>query len=172
MQTALSASNQDVERLSNELAAAQRALADTDSRARAAREQLSNLQEAERKADMEYQSTRRNLDWQVTQLEQLQNEMQEAASQRDALTGSQEEIEDKTGGALTQLQEIRGKLSGMQLEEFQQQAAYWTTRAAVAEQSVNGVDHRLEERRRNVVLAGGAPIADGGTCPGNPGSPG
>jgi chromosome segregation protein len=61
---------------------------------------------------------------------------------------SQRDVEQKASEALARSHDVRLKLSGIQLDELQQQAAYWSTRVAVAEQALSGMNHRLEERKR------------------------
>jgi chromosome segregation protein len=43
------------------------------------------------------------------------------------------------------------KAAEIQLDELQQQSTYWTTRVAVAEQAVDGIQHRIAERRKEIA---------------------
>jgi chromosome segregation ATPase len=72
----LADSNDLVERLSNELAAAQRDLAQAETDAREARVRLGEAQETEQQAGLESEAVARQLEWQKNQLEQLKFELQ------------------------------------------------------------------------------------------------
>ncbi len=144
----LDESNQAVERLSDQLAAAQRERTQSELDVREARVRLGETQESEQQAGLESESTRRQLEWQKTQLEQVQAEAQAAASIRQRLIESQSELEKKSVEAHEGARALTGKLAENALDELQQQAAYWTTRVAVAEQGFRGADSRQEERRK------------------------
>ena len=144
----LDESNQAVERLSDQLAAAQRERTQSELDVREARVRLGETQESEQQAGLESESTRRQLEWQKTQLEQVQAEAQAAASIRQRLIESQSELEKKSVEAHEGARALTGKLAENALDELQQQAAYWPTRVAVAEQGFRGADSRKEERRK------------------------
>ncbi len=144
----LDESNQAVERLSDQLAVAQRERTQSELDVREARVRLGETQESEQQAGLESESTRRQLEWQKTQLEQVQAEAQAAASIRQRLIESQSELEQKLVEAHEGSRALTGRLAENALDELQQQAAYWTTRVAVAEQGFRGVGARQEERKK------------------------
>src|SRR5690606_29553278 len=71
----LNDSNALVERLSNELAAAQRELASAETDARESRVRLGEAQETEQQAGLESEAVARQLEWQKNQLGQLKSEL-------------------------------------------------------------------------------------------------
>ncbi len=142
----LEASNREVEQLSNELAAAQRQTTEAEARLQETRKRVDQLQAVEQEAGLEHESARRGLVWQQAQQDQLEQELRAAFSDQQALVDSQQEVEQKAAEATGTLHEMRSRLGAIQLDEVQQQSAYWTTRAAVAEQAANSAGQRLQER--------------------------
>jgi chromosome segregation protein len=146
----LDEANKNVEMLSNQLATARHGLGQAETEVREARVRLGNARETEQQAGLEAESTRRQLEWQNTQLEQVQADALQAISIRQGLIDSQSELERKAAESVETSRALSGKLAEVALDELQQQVAYWTTRAAVAEQSRGGVGARKEERRKEV----------------------
>ena len=150
LRASLEESNQAVERLSRELEVARQELAQAEAGAGEARLRVSKSREAEGQAALEFSTARRHLEWQMAQFQQLEQELQEATSTHQALIASQGEIETRLASAHNQLRQFSSMLAGIELEEPQQQSAYWTTRLAVAEQAMNTNRNRLEERQKEV----------------------
>ncbi len=144
----LDEANKNVEMLSNQLAASRHDLSKAENEVRETRVRLGGARETEQQAGLEAESTRRQLEWQNKQLEQVQAEVQEAVSVRQSLIDSQAELERKSADAVEASRALSGQLAEVALDELQQQVAYWTTRVAVAEQSKSGVGSRIEERRK------------------------
>ena len=147
----LAESNDLVERLSNQLAGAQRELAQAETDAREARIRLGETQETEQQAGLESESTQRQLEWQKNQLTQLEAEAQESASIQQKLIESQSEVENHSLEAQAQSKEITTKLTEIAADELQEQASYWSTRVAVAEQSVVGASAKKDERAKEIT---------------------
>jgi chromosome segregation protein len=147
----LDESNETVNQLSERLASAGRELAAAEMEVREARVRAGDAQETEQQAGLEVESTRRQLEWQKNQYGQLEAEAQESASIRQTLIETQAEVENKSSEAGTRLKDATAKLAEISLDEMQEQSVYWSTRAAVAEQSVNGVLARREERSREIM---------------------
>ena len=147
----LAESNDSVEQLSNQLAAAQRELVQAGTDAREARVRLGEAQETEQQAGLESESMTRQLEWQRNQLTQLEAEAQESASIQEKLIESQSEVETHSTEAQAQLKEINAKLKEVSADELQEQASYWGTRAAVAEQSAAGALAKKEEREKEIT---------------------
>ncbi len=143
---ALADSNREVEQLSMGLGAAQREAADVETRLQETRRHVNDLLGVEREAGLEHESARRGLEWQKSQREQLEQELQAAFSEQSALEASQREVDSKAEEASARSHELRSRLGAVQLDEVQQQSAYWTTRAAVSEQAVHAAGRRLQER--------------------------
>jgi chromosome segregation protein len=146
----LQASNAEVDRLSSDLAEAQRVSQQAESEVHEARSRMTESQEAERQAELEYASARRNMEWQTTQVEQLEEELREAAALQKGLAEAQSEVDSKAAAERAQAHDLRTKVAAIQLDELQQQVAYWHTRVAVAEQAMSGAAHRVEERSKEV----------------------
>jgi chromosome segregation protein len=144
-------SNELVERLSNQLAEAQRELAQANTDAREARVRLGECQETEQQAGLESESTQRQLGWQKNQLTQLEAEAQESASIRQKIIESQAEVENRSLEAQSQSKDITAKFSEIAADELQEQASYWSTRVAVAEQSVAGAVAKKDERVKEIM---------------------
>ncbi len=147
----LAESNNLVEQLSNQLAGAQRELAQAETDAREARVRLGECQETEQQAGLESESTQRQLEWQKSQLTQLEAEAQESASIQQKIIESQIEVERFSAEAQSQSKEINAKLTEMAADELQEQASYWSTRVAVAEQSVASANAKKDERAKEIT---------------------
>jgi chromosome segregation protein len=144
-------SNDLVERLSNQLTDAKRELTQAETDVRESRIRLGDAQETEQQAGLESESTRRQLEWQKNQYGQLEAEAQEALSIRQKLIETQAELESKTSQSQTQLKAMTVKLTEVSADELQEQASYWSTRVAVAEQSMGTVLARKDERSRDIT---------------------
>ena len=149
--TRLAESNELVERLSNELAGAQRELAQADTDARESRVRLGECQENEQQAGLESESTQRQLEWQKNQLTQLEAEAQESASIQQKIIESQAEVERLSSDAQSHSKEINVKFTEIAADELQEQASYWSTRVAVAEQSVASAVAKKDERAKEIT---------------------
>ncbi len=147
----LAESNDLVERLSDQLAGAQRELAQADTDAREARVRLGECQETEQQAGLESESTQRQLEWQKNQLTQLEAEAQEFASIQQKLIESQAEVERLSSDAQSQSKDINAKFTEISADELQEQASYWSTRVAVAEQSVASAVAKKDERVKEIT---------------------
>lgn len=142
----LDESNALVERLSNRLAEAQRELMQAETDAREARVRLGEAQETEQQAGLESEAMARQLEWQKSQLSQLTAEAQESESIQKKISESQVEVESQSAQAQAELKIVAAKLAEIEAGELQEQVSYWSTRAAVAEQSLNAAQAKLRER--------------------------
>lgn len=149
--TRLAESNDSVERLSDQLAAAQRELAQAETDAREARVRLGEAQETEQQAGLESESMARQLEWQKNQLTQLEAEAQESASLQQKLIESRSEVEARSSTAQLELKEVNAKLKEVSADELREQALYWGTRVAVAQQSLAGALAKKEERQKEIT---------------------
>jgi|CXWL01.1.fsa_nt_gi chromosome segregation protein len=147
----LAESNESVERLSNQLAAGQRELAQAETDAREARVRLGECQETEQQAELESESLSRQLEWQKNQFDQLNAEAGESASIQQKIIESQTEVEARSAESQEELKDVSAKLKEVSADELQEQASYWSTRVAVAEQSVAGALAKKEEREKEIT---------------------
>jgi len=147
----LEESNRILEQFSDQLASAQRELAEAEIEASEARHRLGEAREREQQVGLELESTRRQLAWQQNQHELLQSEVHESLSIRQKLVESQGETEQKSLEARARLKELTSRLAEVSLDELQAQSTYWSTRAAVAEQGLDSVLARREERSKDIT---------------------
>ncbi|MFM8424884.1 MAG: hypothetical protein ACKOBL_06885, partial [Chloroflexota bacterium] len=166
----LAESNDLVERLSNEYAEAQRELLQAESDARETRVRLGEAQETEQQAGLESEAMARQLEWQKSQLSQLQGESEESKSLQQKIGEALVDVETQSAQAHEELKMVAAKLVELEAGELQEQVSYWTTRAAVAEQSLSAAQTKLKERgddisrldSRRVELANRLTELDGG----------
>lgn len=150
VQTALAASNREVEELDGQMSDARSGVEQAETRLREAQSRVMEFLGSEREMGLEHESAQRSLAWHTDQRDQLERELGEALAGQDSLADAQQEVEGRSAQDAAQVNDLRARLAAVQLEEIQQQSAYWTTRAAVAEQAVEGAGNRLEERTREV----------------------
>ncbi len=148
-------SNDVVDMLTNQLAVGQRELAQAETDAREARVRLGETQETEQQAGLESESTQRQLEWQKKQLSQLETEAQDSVLIQQKLTESQVEVERLSSDAQLHLKELSEKLSEMAADELKEQVSYWSTRVAVAEQSVAAALAKKDERAKEIMRLDG-----------------
>ena len=149
--TRLAESNNSIERLSDQLVVVKSELAKVETDAREARVRLGEAQETEQQAGLESESMTRQLEWHKNQLTQLEAEAQESASIQQKLIKSQTEVVTRLSEAQLHMTEVNGKLKEVSADELQEQASYWATRVAVAEQSLAGALAKKEEREKEIT---------------------
>lgn len=142
--------NREVDVLSAHINESYRELAQASESVRQARLKLEAAQRNEQQARLESEAAQRQLEWQKNQLDQLQSEVNDAASIRQNLIESQSEVESHSTGAQEQIRAFSEQLAAMDLAESQSQASYWSTRLAVAERALEDARARQEERGRDV----------------------
>jgi chromosome segregation protein len=132
--------------LTTDLLAAKAASSAAEATLREARAKFVSAQSMERETSVELDSVKRQLEWGKKQLEALQAEMSRAEAEWSELTETLEQVESESAGAQEEVRILNQELSGMALDEAQEQVSYWKTRAAVAGQSLNDVKMRRDER--------------------------
>jgi chromosome segregation protein len=142
----LKALEDSLQTLTSNLFAAKEASSAAEASLQGTRAKFEAARSKERERAVELDSARRQLEWGKKQLEALQAEMSRAEAEQKELTGTQEQIESESAGAMEEVHILEKQLSEMSLDELQEQLSYWTTRAAVAEQSLNDVKTRRDER--------------------------
>ncbi|MBN1450291.1 MAG: chromosome segregation protein SMC [Anaerolineales bacterium] len=135
-----------LQNLNSNLLAAGEASSAAEATLREVRANFASAQSKEREAAVELDSAKRQLEWQKKQLEALQVEASRAEAEWTELNESQGQIESESAGAQEEVRILNGQISGMSLDEAQEQVSYWTTRAAVAGQSLEDVRARRDER--------------------------
>jgi chromosome segregation protein len=137
--------------LTSDLLAAQEALSTAEATLRDARAKFESARSKERETAVELDSAMRQFEWQKKQLEALQADVSRAEAEWAELTETQAQIETESAGAGEEVRTLNQELSGMSLDEAQEQLSYWTTRAAVGEQSLNDARARRDERRATLA---------------------
>jgi chromosome segregation protein len=135
-----------LQNLSSELLAAGEVSFASEATLREARTKFANAQSKERETAVELDSAKRQLEWAKKQLGALQAEISRAEAEWSELTETQAQVESESAAAQEEVRILNQELSGMSLDEAQEQVSYWKTRAAVAGQSLNDVKTRRDER--------------------------
>ncbi len=108
-------------------------------------------QAVEQRAGLEVEMQRRALEWNRSRQAEALKEIGEATEEHrqlvTVLQGYDVQIED----AREEERRLATALNQMSLEEAREQAAYWGTRVAVAQQSFNSAEMRRTERQESVV---------------------
>jgi chromosome segregation protein len=133
--------------LTSNLLAAQQASSTAEENLREARAKFESAQSVERERAVELDSAKRQLEWGKKQLEALQAEVSRAEAELTGLTETQEQIESESVAAQEDIRILSQQLSGISLDEAQEQVSYWKTRVAVAEQSLEDAKSRRDERQ-------------------------
>ena len=144
----IEAVNRDVDSLSLQITGAQQELTHADEAVREAHGRVDEALSHERQSELEFESARRQLEWQRQQHAQLQVEAEEAASIRQTLIHSQADVESQTARSHETVRLLSEQLKAMDLVETQNQASYWNTRVAVAERALADANFRREEREK------------------------
>ncbi len=103
---------------------------------------------AERQAQVRLESARRRWEWEKEQKVALQQEWQRAQKEQQAAAAAVSQSSTQMEQAEARLRELTTALAALALEEFQQEASHWSTRAAVAERALSDARARQEERRQ------------------------
>jgi chromosome segregation protein len=138
--------NGEVESLSSQMAGSQRELDQAENAAREARVRLEEAEGLENQAGLESESTRRQLEWQKSQLARLKGEADEAASIRQNLIQTLSEIESGSAQVHEDVRVLSAQLAELDQAEAQGQVSYWGTRVAVAERALSDAKSRQAER--------------------------
>ncbi len=135
-----------LQKLTSNLLAAQEASSAAETSLRETRAKFESVRAKERETAVELDSAKRQLEWGKKQLEALQAEMSGAEAELTELTETQEQIETESAKVQEDVRLLNQQLAGMSLDEGQEQVSYWTTRAAVAGQSLEDARTRRDER--------------------------
>ncbi len=112
---------------------------------------VGDLQSAELKADLEVERLRGNSEWSRARQNELLQEISEAEAERARLGTAIQDSDARIGAARDDERRLMNAFNQMSLEEAREQAAYWTTRAAVGRQTLDGLEARRAERQADVT---------------------
>ncbi len=146
----LEALNASITKISDELTSAQHQQIASEEELRKARAEFDEAQSAEQKAAIDVETARRQWDWQRSQHDELQKDVSAAEADRERLSALASENEAKVLQAQESIRLLTSQLNELNLDEAQEQVAYWNTRLAVIEQSVNSLQSRKSERQQSV----------------------
>jgi chromosome segregation protein len=139
-----------METISSQITAAQGQLARADRSAREARLHLEESEESAQGASLEFETARRQLEWQDGQKSQLQMEIAQAAADRQSLRQSLSEVEAESVRALEEVRTFSAQIDQMNLGDEREKVTYWKTRLAVVERALQDARAKQEERRSDV----------------------
>jgi chromosome segregation protein len=142
--------NAEMETISSQITAAQGQLARADRSARQARLNLEETEESAQGASLEFETARRQLEWQDGQKSQLQMEIAQAAADRQSLRQSLSEVEAESVRALEEVRTFSAQIDQMNLGDEREKVTYWKTRLAVVERALQDARAKQEERRSDV----------------------
>jgi chromosome segregation protein len=120
-----------------------------------ARSELATDQALEERVAMGLETRRRSLEWQRGRQQEFLQERSKAAEERQILAAQVQALDTDADDARAEVHRLRRELDQFSLEELQAQVAYWSTRAAVTEQSVGNVRRRRSEHEAAVQSTGG-----------------
>jgi len=111
---------------------------------------LERAESSTRNASIDLEDSQRQYEWQNNQKEELLKDISDLEKEIERQNALALEIKTKTSLVQNEIRILTIQLSGLSLEEAQEQVAYWTTRLAIVEQSVKTAEARqfdLQQRR-------------------------
>lgn len=148
--TALNTVIESISKISAELAAVQRDIANRDEALRQARKALNEATQAEQQASLSVESARRQRDFQSGQKETLAKEVASSERDRTETNLMLEDVEEKIADAQDVMRKINGQMAGLALDELTSQVTYWSARVSVSQRTVS--DARARQTDREQVL--------------------
>jgi len=140
--------NHSIDELSTDLTKARANQASAEEAVRSTRSQYEVAQASEQKTALEMESARRQADWQASQRTELEKAIAEIENDQKRLVASAAQTEAQAVKSQQAVRSLAAELDALVLDETQERVSYWTTRVAVAEQAVNGLQARQSERKQ------------------------
>jgi chromosome segregation protein len=137
-----------IDEVSRALESARRAVSDCEVSLANAQVRLQEDHVAEQQAELELERRRRLLEWETSRHEEYLPERSGAETDKENLIVLVAEHESRSVGERQEIARLTSAISGLGLAEAQDQASYWSTRAAVAEQTAAGIETRMLEYRQ------------------------
>lgn len=125
-------------------------LADLEARAAAQQQAVEELQAQDQKAALELEKHQRNLDWSQGRREELLKEISDAGDEQGRLRAAATQADARLERLRADEQRLTNAIGQLSLEEVREQAAYWSTRAAVGEQTFGAAQARRADRVETV----------------------
>lgn len=135
-----------VQSAAGRLRAANENLASRESEVAQLRSQLQEREAAAHQSGLETEQQRRLVEWHKGRLEEFLREVNSAESEKDGLAATIREHDSQADSARGRVTVLGSELSQLSLDETQQQAVYWTMRAAVTKQAAESIRLRMAEQ--------------------------
>jgi chromosome segregation protein len=143
--TRLEALNNSIEKQKSELQIKQLEQSAHTENLRKVRTKFEQAQSAVQNSLTKLEAAHRQFEWQKSQALEIETEVSELEKERDRYAALAAEIEGKAVLAQNEIRILTIQLSGLSLDEAQDQVAYWNTRLAVTEKSENTAQARKLE---------------------------
>lgn len=137
-------------RLTAEIAAAQKEISEQESKLGEARKRLNEAAREEQQAGLSAESARRQRDWQAGQKDTLKSELSQSEKDSSRADLELEEVEEKLDEAQVKLRGLNGEMAALALDELSSQVTYWGTRVQVSERAVSDARARRKEREQAI----------------------
>ena len=146
----LQALKTSIDKLTDDLTSTQRELSARAEDLRRARSEFEQAQSSRQNAMVALEAARRQFDWQKSQSEELANEISELETEKGRHDALAVEIDGNVTQTQNEIQILTIQLSGLSLDEVREQVAYWNTRLAVVEKTVNTTQARQFELQQSL----------------------
>ena len=137
---------QDLQKISEQMEAVRAELADRQVVIERERAGLESIRKKEQQYQIQAESAQRQWDWQVSQKANIEVEIAQAELERGQTDAELAAIEKEAELRGESLRGVSVALSDMSVDEYQEQARFWSTNLAVAERALRDARLRHAER--------------------------
>ena len=138
--------DQELQKLSGQIEAVRTDIADRQVIVDGERAGLESARNKEQQHQIQAESAQRQWDWQVSQKASIDTEIAQAELERGQTEAALAANEKDAELARESLRKLSTALAAMSVDEYQEQARFWSTRLAVAERALSDARLRLVER--------------------------
>jgi chromosome segregation protein len=107
---------------------------------------LEKSQDAERHAQVKEETAKRQRDWQISQKQNIESDIEQLEKERQQTAEALSQNEKNIGHAQENFHKKTAELEVLSLDEFQEQVTFWGTRSAVSERALSDAQTRHNER--------------------------
>lgn len=147
----LTVSDASLQKLEQEILLARDAIGSCEREFHEKRAGVESARVEERQTQIRMETTVRQRDWQVSQIESLKSEITSANTEEQEASFALADIEKEIRLALETIRSRTSALAGLALDEMQAQVAYWGTRRAVVERATVDAQRNYAERNQAVT---------------------
>ena len=115
------------------------------------RSQKDRLEHEFQTANRAYEQQVQKTEWQKSQLSMINAEISKTGEEFAAIEASLLEGTNRTGGFITEIQNLTSQLRLLPLDELQSQVTHWTTTVAVNSRSVSEAERRYADFSQSIV---------------------